>query len=112
MVPGTMGVDWFTIIVRMTDPDAVFGAVTDNMLEEMAGEGAEEAALTTMGVPPSPLAGMVEELEGDEVTGMVTVLAGDATKEADPFARDSWTARNCLKSEFVSNCPARIASRT
>ena len=40
----------------MTDPDAVPGALTDTMLEEMAGEGAEEGALTTMGVPPSPLA--------------------------------------------------------
>ena len=88
MVPGTMGVDWFTIIVRMTDPDAVFGAVTDNMLEEMAGEGADEAALTTWGVPPCPRAGMAEELAGDEVTGTgkATELAGDVTKEADLVA--------------------------
>ena len=88
MVPGTMGVDWFTIIVRMTDPDAVFGAVTDNMLEEMAGEGADEAALTTLGVPSCPMAGMAEELAGDEVTGtgMATEMAGDVTKEADLVA--------------------------
>ena len=86
MVPGTMGVDWFTIIVRMTEP--VFGEATDNMLEEMAGEGADEAALTTLGVPPCPMAGMAEELAGDEVTGTgkATELAGDVTKEADLVA--------------------------
>ena len=52
----------------MTDPDAVLGVLTGTkagMVEEVAGDVANEAALAAWGVVTCPRAGMAEELGGD-----------------------------------------------
>ena len=126
MVPCTMGVDWLTGTVRMTEPDAVLGVLMltrAGIEEEMAGDADNEAALAVWGVATCTRAGMAEDVAVDAANeaacdvvtgtrvGMAAEVAGDVAKEAALAACGICSATKVLRREFVSSWATLSASR-